>query len=123
MFSNTGLKKLLNRSEFLFSFLSSFNKIAPNGTVSHEISQTPWVLKSSSESGVDIRSTSSCQRSDLIAGINICWDLNFSDLDFSDLNFSDLDFSDPVDFSDLNFSDLDFSDLDFSDLNFSDLDF
>ena len=35
--SNTALKKLLNHSEFLFSFLFSFHKMAPNGAVSHEI--------------------------------------------------------------------------------------
>ena len=40
VFSNTGLKKLSNRSEFLFSFLSSFYKMAPNGTVSHDLFRT-----------------------------------------------------------------------------------
>ena len=40
VFSNTGLKKLLNHSELLFSFLFSFHRMAPNGTVSHEILRT-----------------------------------------------------------------------------------
>ena len=34
--SNNSLKKLFNRSEFLFSFLFSFHRMAPNGTMSHK---------------------------------------------------------------------------------------
>ena len=37
MFSNIGLKKLLSHSEFVFNFLFSFNKMGPNGAVSHEV--------------------------------------------------------------------------------------
>ena len=37
VFYNTGLEKLWNRSEFLFSFLFSFHKMTSNGAVSHKI--------------------------------------------------------------------------------------
>ena len=40
LFSDTTLQKILNRSEFLFSFLFLPHKMAPNGTVSHEFSTT-----------------------------------------------------------------------------------
>ena len=39
VFSNTGLKRLVNHSEVLFSFLFSFHRTASNDTVSHEIIQ------------------------------------------------------------------------------------
>ena len=45
LFSNIGLKKFLNRSEFLFSFLFLFHKIASNTSVSHEFSPYHGNLK------------------------------------------------------------------------------
>ena len=41
--SNTNSKKLLNYSEFLFSFAFQFYKMAPNGTVSHEFLKIMFV--------------------------------------------------------------------------------
>ena len=48
--SHTPLKKILNHSVFLFSFLFSFHKMAPNGTVSHKLytKQTSEIFRLSS---------------------------------------------------------------------------
>ena len=43
VFANTNPKKLLNHSEFLFSFAFQFYKMAPSGTVSHEFLKIMFV--------------------------------------------------------------------------------